>query len=704
VTPLRPVFALTVDSGPRRRGRRRGAGRGRAWAIGCCVLASGAGAFGPAGAQPLREPREQLETPEPPGGGPEVDASCLDANLFGGTELEKAAWCHARADRWASVRTLARRVLDAEPTSTRGHYLMGLAQHLGEANLPKARYHLQRAEALFEQQHRGLVEAPELAMLERRILLELVYVHGEMDDHEGKIRYVDRLKRKTEADYSVLSAWPLLKLERFDEAREVARAQVDSEHAFIRSIARTALCAIESEMRNRRAAYEACRAAAEAHASDRSDGAVEYTNAGASAEELGRLDEAERYYLEATLRTPEGTVNPWTRLVQLYVRQGRFAEALTSWKRLVTYRERRPNAHLRQQDEADAASAGAVLLLLAGRVEAAARVTGRLVDRPDRKGTSSAAAEQAEGGLALLDHVAQRAWANRLDERAAVAGWSDWASLKLDAAVARYRAWASGRRVLKILADRERLETTLRPEAPGSLEGPTWLDPEVVGLVGPGVARGAIAKARAAETLPPERAEPVFALLEAETHAEAGRWAAAAQAAEAALRGLLASDVMARARAHLQAGRAAARRGDAGAARRHYQRVLEADPGLFLRLGVRVPVRILAAGPSMASLAEGVEASPRFAPRPWGFALRLDDRGAILAGDAGVRLARVSWPAREPGVGPAAHRRRCLNALHTQLLAPPIDLSQADVRSLDGTVGGGVRADDLLDAIMKEAP
>jgi tetratricopeptide (TPR) repeat protein len=685
--------------------KRRG---GRGWAgiasAGAALLVAVAGL-----AQPTRDPRDPgsdlvQPRPEPPGG-PAVDASCAEAELFGGTTLERAAWCHAREARWASVRTLARRALDNDAESVRAHYLMGLAQHLGEANLPKARYHLRRAEALLDERFGAyLPPVPELAMLRQRVLLELVYVHGEMDDHEGKLAYVKRLSRDAEVEYEVLAAWPLLKLERFDEAREVAERHAQSEHDFIRSIARTALCAVESEQRHRVAAYEACRAAAEAHAGDPSDGAVEFTNAGAAAEEMAKLDEAERFYLEATLREPEGTVNPWGRLVQLYTRQGRLAEALTSWRRLVAYRDRRPNAHLRQQDEADAAATGASLLLVAGRSERAASVAQRLVERPDRKGTSSAAAEQAEAGLAVLDHVAQRTWANRLAERASYGTWGDAAHLRPASWLARYRSWASGRRALKILADEERLATTLRPEAPGSIEGPVWLDPDVVALVGSGVALEAVRRSRAEETLPARSAEPVFALLEAEAHAVAGRWAAAGRRAEAALEGLPSADRMLRARAHLRAGQAARSAGRHDDARAHFGRVLERDPGLFRRLGDAIPVRVLhprGDGP-WAEVAEMVADSPRFRAASWGFELRVDDRGATLTGPAGNQLRQLSWPAPEAEQTADAHLRRCVDVLHDRLLAPPIDLTQADVRSLDGTIGGGLDADAMLDGILKE--
>ena len=53
-----------------------------------------------------------------------------------------------------------------------------------------------------------------------RTLLELVYVHGEMDHHAEKIRYVDLLREQLNVDYGPLKAWPLLKLKRYFTAEK----------------------------------------------------------------------------------------------------------------------------------------------------------------------------------------------------------------------------------------------------------------------------------------------------------------------------------------------------------------------------------------------------------------------------------------------------------------------------------------------------
>ena len=640
-----------------------------------------------------------------PSGMPELDAGCAAADEFGGTQVERAAYCQLRRREYVSLRTLADRALLADPESVRAHYLMGVAQHLGEANLAKARFHLEKAQDLFETRYgdRAAPGDPEFAVF-RNTLLELVWVYGEMDMHAKKIDAVDRLAERMDVDYSPLKAWPLMKLGRFDEAAEIARRASQSPLSFFRAVGRTALCAIESEQRHRRAAYEACRAAAEPFMDHPSEGAIELTNAGAAAEELGRFDEAERLYALASRRKPEGSVNPYGRLVSLYLRQGRFSESLSAWRSMRDYRSRRPGAHLDQQDEAEAAMLGAMLLMLGGELEEAVRITHRWVERPDRKGTSSATVEQAFAGLALADHVAHRTLAERLDEVASYSPWGLWFELKARAAWHRVQAWRSGRKVLRVLSERERLLATLRPEAPGSIEGPTWLDPWVIELVGSGVARSVIQRNRSNETLPEAVAEPIFETLEATAWAAAGRWDRARSAAASAFETLGPTDAMLKVRAALIEAKAAERAGDIDRALSRWQWALRNDAGMVRRFGWAVPVvvRHPADDPELGAVARELAGSPRFRSARWGLVLRVVPGEVRLEGADGSLIRRVRLD--PPDTEDRTERvRRWVHQAHDDLFRPVLDFTQGDMRSLDGVIGGGFDAEDVLDQIMDGA-
>lgn len=639
-----------------------------------------------------------------PAGMPPLDVSCETAPAFGGSLVERAAWCASERRQFVSMRTLADKALRDSPTSFRAHFLMGYAQHFGEGNLPKALYHLEEAEKNFVAAYgpRPDKEKTTPWRVYYRILHELVYVHGEMDHHEIKIRYVDALSERLEMDYEPLKAWPLLKLKRFDEARKIAKAAVEKEDRWNQAVGYTALCAVESEERNRIAAYEACQAAARPVMRSTEDGAVELSNAAASAEEIFRFDEAERLYTEATRRQPEGSVNPWGRLVRLYLRQSRLAEAVDAWRRMRAYRASRPGSYLDQQDQSEADLIGASVLLVAGRGEAAEPITHRTVSRPDRQGTSSAASDQNEAGAWLMDRVAKLTKARVLEEEASWSTFWDGLRLRAEAALLRWRAWRSGRAAAEILADPERLLTTLRPECPGSIELPPWLDAEVISVVGPGVALAAIGQSRVEETLPPELSWPVFAGLEAEAELLAGEPERALERADEALRSLLVTENLVRARVAAVGAEAARRTGETSRARSYLLQVLRADPGVLIRLGWAFPVRFVALGetPEVSKALELLRGSPRFEEVRWGFLLEVGADRAQLRLEDGTVLTSVYYPGGPED--PEARARRIVRALHRRLLVPEVDITQADIRSLDGSLGSGGRASDRVEEILKE--
>jgi tetratricopeptide (TPR) repeat protein len=629
---------------------------------------------------------------------------CAEAEAFGGTDLEKAALCYYRSESYASSRKLADRAFRLDPSSFRAHYLLGVSHHQGEGNLPKALFHLETAEKLLIERH-GERPPPESSVASpyAKILLHLVYVHGEMDHHVEKIHYVDALSERLGLDYSPLKSWPLLKLGRFEEARAIARQAASNPDAWYRAVGATALCAVESEIRDRSAAYAACKAAAEPILESPWDGSIELSNAGAASEEMFAFDEAERYFLEATTRQPEGSVNPWGRLVRLYVRQGRLAEAVSAWRKMRAYRKSRPASYLDQQDQSEAEMIGASVLIVAGLEKEALPITARTVARPDRQGTSSANVEQNLAGSAIMDAVVRRAVARRLEEEASSAETWDALKLHVRAIQARIEAWAHERIAAEVLADPERLITSLRPECPGSVEVPAWLDGEVVRIVGPGVALAGLAEARKAETLPPALADQIFVALEAEAHLLDGDDARALTEAGEALRLLPTYEVMLRGRAAAIAAEAARREGRLDDSLAYLRLVLATDPGAIRRMGLELPVRVAGTseGPAIDRALELLGDSPLFDVGESGFLLAVGLEEAILTEPDGSEIMRVRIPAGRQE-DDAAVARRIVRAIHGELLVPSVDITQADIRSLDGSLGGGGRASDRAKSILEE--
>ncbi|MEO1086045.1 MAG: hypothetical protein AAFY88_17535, partial [Acidobacteriota bacterium] len=486
--------------------------------------------------------------------------------------------------------------------------------------------------------------------------------------------------------------WPLMRLRRYDEARravEEALALKDQPDQI--SHALTALCAIEAEQQDRKAGYDACLAAVDHERADGNPGPTPFTN-GAEAS-LGMLffDEAEQLILEASRHFVYGTVsNPYLDLTHLYLAQGRIAEGLDSVRSMFQWRNRQP-PFMDDQNRAETELASAIFLLISGHALEAREITRRVMERPDRTGFTSSESEQMEAAAALVDALVQRTAAELLFEEAASS--TLWPATQARATAWRWRlqAWASSRRAASLLAEERFLLSSLRPYLAGSIELPEWLKTELVAAVGGGVAGAALARAEAQETLD---ADGYFTATRAEISCLDGAHARCLEDVDMALEELPGSEVLLRARIIARGAHAAERRGQRKRALELYDRALQMDPGVIRRLGLSLPVRITATGDgaarATASAAEkAFGQSPRFREtRGDTFTLDIQAQGegavAALVGGDGSRLADARVRVRA-GESAADLGRRLARELHAAAFAPRLDLTQADLRSLDGS-------------------
>ncbi|MBI5493849.1 MAG: hypothetical protein HY904_02415 [Deltaproteobacteria bacterium] len=638
-----------------------------------------------------------------PRGLPEVETDCDGAELFGGTRLERGGWCQAREGRYASVRTLAETALAADEDSWRAHVLLGLAHHFGEGNLPRALVHHKTAEALFQREHPGPPDPWTGPWFVHRInLFELVSLHGEMNLHTQQIAYVDRMHDRLGTDFRALKAWPYIKMRRFEDARRVseeALALTGEENEEQREDARTALCAVESELQNRQGAYERCLEALRPHWPEGTRGGVQLVNAAIAAEELLKFDESERFLLEASRREVEGTINPWARLAVTYMRQARFPEAVSALREMHAYRAARP-PHLDQQDDADLELVGAQALLLAGRTDDAQRITARVVHRPERLGSSSAAIEQHESGNWVMDHLVQLVVARELEEQASWSPWRDALELRVTALWHRAVAWLDARRAQRLVGVHDILASSVRPDCPGSMEVPPWLKGALVGALGPGVVLSALARARAVETLPATQSAPYFDALEAEALWRASDDEEALATVRRVLPLYTSTEVLLRARVAAVGSQAALALGQDDTAVALAEQALGVDPGAFRRIGGRLPVQIESdQTPAAIRAAQLLEGSPLFQPHTRGLRLVLGAESvALLLGDGSV-VAEADVEAGDDEDADAV-ARRIARAAHRGLMSARVDITQADIRSLDGGMGGGRGARERVDLIM----
>ena len=210
-----------------------------------------------------------------------------------------------------------------------------------------------------------------------------------------------------------------------------------------------------------------------------------------AARSIFRFDEVEQILIEATRARQSWYGSPWIDLADLYMRAGRFAEALSALREVPRHREARP-PHVRNADRNEARRSLASFLLLMGKPDAALRVTGKALVLPDRRSHNSRDPEQDRAIVALVDTLARSMEAEIIIEQTVAhpfyVRW--WARTK--AQWERFQAWMSAQQVGRFLNDEQRLVGTFAIGTARSAVTPPWLIGELVRILGPGVTQAAI--------------------------------------------------------------------------------------------------------------------------------------------------------------------------------------------------------------------
>lgn len=628
------------------------------------------------------------------GGPPELDDLLSEqAGEMGVTVDELSAYTMVQAGQPISAREKAEAILKEHPDSFVAHLVVGQVLHEAEASYPRALFHLERALALFEATH-GPEPAPDQPWrFHAALLAQLAETHGDLEHHRERLAYISRFNDLYDPDMVAEQAWTLMKLGRHQEARLAAQQGLSlSDRPAQRMIALNALCAIEFEAGDDGASYDACRRAVDdARDSERVVSAVDLTNLAEAARSLFRLDEAERLAMEAAEAPVSFYGNPWLDLAELYTRQGRFPEALAALKEIPAYRARRP-AETRAADQNEIRRAVSAFLVTLSRAEDAEAITAQALVRPDRRAHQSRDEVQDGVVVALLDRAARRLKVQLALEDAGAEPWYRRLWQRCMGVGERLAAWHSGRLAARLLGDAQTLVGTFRVGTASAAIMPPWLLGELVPVLGPGVVEVAVGEARAGDRRP--GAAGYYDAVLAEVYLAQGEDRRALDTAREALGALGASEQLLRGRVAAVEARAAWELGLWSEARQAYEAAFQADPGVLRRLELAVPVRVEVQGDRAEDLAAALLASPRFEEDQEGLRLQVQDRGPLPGaclygrGDAVIACSEPSPPLaeRQPAAGePVEPVALVAASLHEEAFAPRVELTAADLNSLDGS-------------------
>ncbi|MBX3275744.1 MAG: hypothetical protein KF729_36120 [Sandaracinaceae bacterium] len=623
---------------------------------------------------------EELEDVEQDDGAP------LGADF--GQELDaEHALREAQQGRNIRAREIAERLIARDPNDYRANFVLGFVYHYGEANFARALYYQNRAFAELVRLHGRAPEDPAVRVWHFRMLRELAWTHGDLEHYDEQLRYMAEFSDVYEPPFVAERAWPLMKLRRFDDARRAAEAGRLTGQSHQVVLALNALCAIEFEAGDEQRSYESCREAMELGGGDPTrQGAVDFTNFAEAARSVFRLDEAERVGRLAVQAQVSWYGNPHSELAELYLRQGRFAEALNSLREVPGYRERRP-PHVRDADRSETRRALASFFLLVGRPDDAHRYAQKALDAPDRRAHNSRDPRQDRAIAALLHRSALRLRAERRAEAAVGAPFYERLWAWGEGLGDRWAAWLSGRVAARAIADDHRLIGTFQIGTHRAAVMPPWLVGELVDVLGAGVAREAIRRAREEDER--EGSDAYYDAFDAEAALAAGDPARARELAARAIADLNPAEAVLRARVLAILAEAARRQGDARAASDAYGEAFQVDPGVFRRFGWPVPVRYDLSGGLAEDVAGYVASGARFDTEDWGLTVQIRaDRArgqACLLDPGGSVLGCAEATASAEGEDADAFAARVARELFDAAFAPRVALSQADANGLDGS-------------------
>lgn len=629
--------------------------------------------------------------------------------------------------RFVRARELASRVLEGDPDSVLGLYVLASALHEGEGNIPRALHVIRRAREVLENSP-GALPGSMYGHWHQRILERQLWVLSDLGRYEELIGIAAKIRRLYRPAYFAVEVWPRMKRGEVELAREAAARAIATGNPYEEVIARNGLCAIDG--------LEACESMLAAVREHGVPPGLALRNVAVAVASAGQYERAERLLLESTEHpTPE--TNPWSLLTDVYLEQARFAEAASAAREMIDYAQHMPPRE-RQHSKAGELAVSASVLLLVGEPGRAAKLSEEAMSQPDRAAHWAGSSEEIAADVHLLHHAVHRSLEEIARETASVLPWYSELPSRWKALRHRVTAWSTARRLMPLLIDGGlRLRDAPEQLSEPSLSAPSWLHVDAVSMLGPGPALDLIGELRRAgphpgSSIPPELREALLSALETEAHALLGDAESCLQSGRAARAGLPPADRMLRARLAARMAEAAWRLGDWERAAPLYDEVLRVDPATLRRIGGALPV---AHGGCRSST--GCEAldralgSPRFTEDESSPFQLVESGGQLcLAASAGARLAcaplqpanrtqdeRAGSPdagGRDAGDGRDAEAHeplaletidqpaaRAALALIRKAFTPRIDVTQQALDSLDGapTSRRGLESDTLGDLL-----
>ncbi|MBQ7567525.1 tetratricopeptide repeat protein [bacterium] len=614
-------------------------------------------------------------------------------------------------------RTRAEKKLKADPNDYRAHLLLGYVLHHAEGDLGRARYHLEKAHSLVvKADQRGERGA---RLFYSMICEELSMVLTEMDQYDAKIRLIKEMTTNgLGARWESEMAWPLMKLDKEYEARQIIQKCLNSSDPVARINAWNTLGALEADRGHYQASYDAFDGLNKELSRYLTRPNLTFCrNIGEACLPLGRYEEAEKYYtLAASLPFDDASFsNPYQDLTRLYLGQARFSEAINSLKKTYDW-SNATKPFLYQQSMAENTQLYGMTLLEVGRPHDAVLKLNKLAQRPDRRGGTSLRIDQTEAGNLLCWNIAMQTDLERTREALAsldfVSGLISFTRNVLDPDCSpncivclclrelrlRRNIDTSSKRIAALAANSHRIRASMLPYDTQSVNTVEWFRPRLVEIWGTGLSEAALEDIK---KNPPEHylfSEPFMTALYGEIAFLRGSYRQSAEYLSRAMDTLPRQEALLRLRTQTRLAMALQGCGEKDKATELFKQILEKDGAMLRELKARIPISIDVSAqikPNIRkAIIKGLKRSPRFKVGKSNIHLKIDstDTKAFrisLADEHGNVIRSVSCTAQFKDLGLMSYSdptgiTEFLLFVQDYIFSPPIKISGLD-DSLDSS-------------------
>lgn len=621
--------------------------------------------------------------------------------MLNGTTEEREALASLEANKPIRARELSEKILEEHPDSFLATWVLSQVFHLEEGRHPRARYLVEKAKAMLLAKY-GFQPQDEAAVWwHKRILESLAEIHGEMEDREAQLGAIDEHDALYVPKLTRYRVWPLMKLERYDEAIAAAKSLLRRDDLVERISGYNGLMAVEDERLNRLESYRWGKAGIEA-TQERS--CILFHNTAQSAMTLFRFEEAEELARKA-IRADfnDCPSSSYYHLANIYLNRGDFNKSISAFKKLM---RSRIEPRYRPMFDKDNKSVLVEILLSLGKTKEALKLVRDIFEHPDRPGMTSVSLDDIRFGSGVQFWLALEQMRQIDLERSSVRSF--WDSLDASNSARKHglKQWEVERTLLYLAPRDDILVTNFRPFLRGVRP---WTAGWLGKIVGVGLARAALEEARLLdEPQLGEAGHGYFKAVLGELHFHAGEFEDAIAVGEDALKHLQNENVLLRMRtsAYIAASMAELDAGSAPRAVELLREVLHRYPTVIRQLDMRVPATITHDPNDFAQeVAERLLDSPRLdtdeSVAPFNVHVSGDRKKLTmcLSSKDGFRLACGEKTFERPGDEDEDAAVAC-DAFHDGAFSPMVELTSRDINSLDGSTVRA-NADEVLKGILR---